>query len=426
MLIIDKNNQDWNKEEYELQINRNQIKITANHQEGVIRGIQTLRQVFPALIESETIQSSKWNIPSGTIHDYPKYKYRGAMLDVSRHFFTVDEVKRYIDLIALYKINHLHMHLSDDQGWRIEIKSWPKLTKIGGYSSVNNEKPGFYSQEDYTELINYAQQRFVTIVPEIDLPGHTNAALASYAELNENNKTTELYSGIKVGFSSLAIQKEITYVFIDDVIRELASLTPGPYIHIGGDESHSTNHDDYIYFMNKTLNIVSKYNKKALGWDEIAHANVNENHTVQFWSNKKNTALGLKKGTKVIFSPAKYAYLDMKYDSTTTLGLMWAGTTEVDKTYNWLPDTIIQNINPQQILGVEAPLWSETIKTNADIEYLAFPRICGIAEIGWSQNNTLNWEEYKTRLAKQKERFEILGINFYESTVVEWELPEDK
>lgn len=418
-LKIDTNSRT--KEAYVLKINKRSVVLTSGSPEGIFRGIQTFRQVLPYNIEIDTLQQCEWIIPCGIITDQPKYSYRGAMLDVARHFFTVEEVKKYIDQIALYKINHLHLHLTDDQGWRIEIKSWPNLTNIGSKSSVNNEKPGYYTQKQYTELVKYAARQHITIVPEIDMPGHTNAALASYAELNENNEATALYTGTEVGFSSLAIHKKITYKFIDDVIREVAEINPGGYIHIGGDESHATNHDDYIYFMNNVLNMVEKYGKTAIGWDEMAHANVNKDHIVQFWSNKTNTALGIKKGAKVIFSPAKYAYLDMKYDSTTTLGLDWAGTTEIDEAYNWLPDTLIQNIDTHQILGIEAPLWSETIITNSDIEYLAFPRLCGIAEIAWSQNNNLNWENYKLRLSKHSKRLEAIDINFYKGKLIEWE-----
>ncbi len=204
----------------------------------------------------------------------PKYGYRGAMLDVARHFFTVDEVKKYIDLLAMYKINKLHLHLSDDQGWRIEIKSWPNLTNYGGSTEVGGGPGGFYTQEEYIELVSYAQERFITIIPEIDLPGHTNAALASYPELNCNGKSPDLYTGTEVGFSTLCANKEITFQFLDDVIREISEITPGPYFHIGGDESHVTKEEDYITFINRSQDMVLKYGKKVMGWDEIQNADL--------------------------------------------------------------------------------------------------------------------------------------------------------
>ena len=237
-------------------------------------------------------------MPTGVIRDAPKYSYRGAMLDVSRHFFTVEEVKQYIDLLALYKINHLHLHLSDDQGWRIEIKSWPNLTEYGGRSEVGGMTGGFYTQEEYKDLVAYAQDRFITVVPEIDIPGHTNAALASYPELNCNGKTAELYTGIEVGFSTLCVDNEITFQFLDDVIREISAITPGEYFHIGGDESLSTNEEDYIVFIDKTQDIVEKYGKNVMGWDEIQSSNIKPNTIAQYWADADNATRRFEEGRK--------------------------------------------------------------------------------------------------------------------------------
>lgn len=420
VLALDKERYALGDEGYELNISPKNITISAKNVAGAFRGVQTLRQLLPPEIEADTVHRKEWFVPTGTIRDYPKYQHRGVMLDVVRHFFTVDDVKRFIDLIAYYKMNTLHLHLTDDQGWRIEIKSWPKLTRIGGSTEVGGGKGGFYTQEEYREIIDYAAERHITVIPEIDMPGHTNAALASYPELNCNNKAPELYTGIKVGFSSLCIHKEITYLFIDDVVREVASLTPGPYIHIGGDESHKTKDEDFVYFINRVKNVVKKYDKTLVGWDEIAHADIDSSHVIQYWANAKNAKLGTGKGAKVIMSPAKYAYMDMKYDSTTHLGLDWAGYTEVDEAYSWHPGTLVSGLPAENILGVEAPLWAETIETIADIEYLTFPRLPGYAEIGWSRDSLLNWENYRQRLASHKNRFEIMGINYYKSPEVDW------
>lgn len=420
ILKLDEEKTELGEEGYELEIGTKNITITAKKSAGVFRGIQTLRQLLPAEIESDSVQPQNWYVASGTIRDLPRYSHRGVMLDVVRHFFSVEDVKRFIDLIAYYKINTLHLHLSDDQGWRIEIKSWPKLTEIGGSTEVGGGEGGFFTQEEYLEIIDYAAKRYITIIPEIDMPGHTNAALASYPELNCDNVATKLYTGTRVGFSSLCIHKEITYTFVDDVIKELASLTPGQYIHIGGDESHSTKHTDFVYFINRVKDIVKKYNKTMIGWDEIAHADIDASHFIQYWSNAKNAKLGTSKGAKVIMSPAKHAYLDMKYDSTTKLGLDWAGHIEVDKAYNWNPDKLVDGLPSESILGVEAPLWAETIETIEDIEYLAFPRIPGYAEIGWSPDSLHNWDEYRQRLSAHKSRFEIMGINYYKSPKIDW------
>jgi len=407
-------------EGYEIEIKESSIIISANKPAGLFYGVQTLRQLLPASIETGSLISEPLLVATGTIKDSPTYGYRGAMLDVSRHFFGVDDVKRYIDLISIYKMNRLHLHLSDDQGWRIEIKSWPKLTEIGGSSQVGGGKGGFYTQEQYKDIVKYAQDRFITIIPEIDMPGHTNAALASYPELNCDGKATELYHGVKVGFSSLCIDKEITYQFIDDVIRELAAINPGEYIHIGGDESHATATEDYINFINKTQKIVEKYGKKVIGWDEIAHAKLLPNTVVQYWAKGKNAIKGIEQGAKVLMSPSKIAYLDIKYDSISRIGLTWAGLTEVDDAYNWSLETFEKGISKENIIGIEAPLWTETVQTMNDIEYLVFPRIMGIAEIGWTPTLQRNWDEYKVRLGKHKDRLEALDIDYYPSKLVPW------
>jgi len=404
-------------EGYQLEIDKNLITISAKSAAGCFNGIQTLLQTMPIKLNT----GEKLKIATGTVRDFPEFAYRGAMLDVGRHFFNVEEVKQFIDFLATYKMNVLHLGLSNDQGWRIEIKSWPKLTEIGGSTEVGGGPGGFYTQEQYSEIVRYAMERNITIVPEIDMPGHTNAALASYAELNCNGKATELYTGIEVGFSTLCTDKEITYKFIDDVIRELAEITPGPYIHIGGDESHSTPLEDYIPFVNRVQDIVVSHGKKVIGWDEIANATPIKGATIQFWDNIKNTTMGLEKGAKVLISPASKAYLDMKYDSTTQLGLNWAGYIEVDHGYSWNPTDLVPELTKDKILGVEAALWTETVSNIDEAEQLVFPRLPGYAEIGWTKPEDRNWDEYKLRLAQHGKRFEAKNINFYRSSLVPWE-----
>ena len=416
-LSVASQDNELGNEGYELKIDKKQITISAKSAAGCFNGIQTLLQALPVkVVPNETMQ-----IATGTIRDFPEYAYRGAMLDVARHFFSVEDVKRFIDFLAAYKMNTLHLGLSNDQGWRIEIKSWPRLTEIGGSTEVGGGEGGFYTQEQYTEIVKYAQDRNIMIIPEIDMPGHTNAALASYAELNCNGKATELYTGIEVGFSTLCTGEEITYKFIDDVIRELAEITPGPYIHIGGDESHVTPMKDYIPFVNRVQEIVVSHGKKVIGWDEIANATLVNGATVQFWDNVKNTTMAIEKGAKVLISPASKAYLDMQYDSTTTLGLHWAGYIEVQKGYSWNPTELVPGLTKDKILGVEAALWSETVTNIDEVEYMVFPRLPGYAEIGWTTPDSRSWNEYKFRLAQHGKRFEAMEINFYRSSMVPWE-----
>jgi len=407
-------------EGYFIQIDENQLKVTANKPDGVFMAIQTIRQLLSDKIESASKEDGPWEIPTGTIRDFPSYEYRGAMLDVSRHFFGIDDVKRYIDLLAFYKFNVLHLHLSDDQGWRIEIKSWPNLTTHGGSTQVGGGKGGFFTQDQYKEIVKYAQDRFITIVPEIDMPGHTNAALASYPELNCNDSARQLYSGTEVGFSTLCVKKDVTYKFIDDVVRELAAMTPGPFIHLGGDESHATAKDDYLLFINKIQPIVKKYGKRMIGWEEAAQSNLDSGTVIQHWANPEHAKVAVKKGAKIIMSPARNIYLDMQYDSTSRIGLHWAAYVEVDSAYNWKLSTKTDGIPQGSILGVEAPLWTETVVNMDDIEYLVFPRLPGVAEIGWSKESERNWEEYKVRLGKHAFRMKALGIDFYRSKQVPW------
>jgi hexosaminidase len=429
-------------EGYHLDITEKFVTVSANTAQGAFRAIQTIRQLLPAAIELSSRQAISWRIPAGVIRDFPGYSYRGAMLDIARHFFSVSEVKRFIDLISLYKINYLHLHLSDDQGWRIEIKSWPNLTLHGGKTEVGGGEGGYYTQEQYKEIIKYAQERYITIVPEIDMPGHINSALASYGELNGGTivpkegrlpidanankildgklKPTELYTGIEVGWSTLRLEKEATFRFVEDVIREISAITPGPYFHIGGDEAQVTKKEDYVQFINRFQQIVKANGKTMMGWEEIAQGEIGNNTIVQHWNLPKYAMMAVEKGSKLLMSPAKKAYLDMSYDSTSSFGLHWAAFIEVDSAYSWNPATYVDGISKKNIIGIEAPLWSETISNMDEVEYLLFPRLPGYAEIGWSQETGRNWEEYKVRLGKHAPRFKAMNIDFYRSKLVPW------
>jgi hexosaminidase len=341
------------------------------------------------------------------------------MLDVARHFFPVNDVKRYLDLLAYYKLNRFHLHLTDDQGWRLVINSWPKLATYGGSKQVGGGPGGYYTQAEYADIVAYAQSRYIMVVPEIDMPGHTNAALASYAELNCNGIAPALYTGTNVGFSSLCTSKELTYQFLDDVLKELAALTPGPYIHIGGDEAQATRPDDYVSFIARVQAIVQAHGKQMIGWEEIAQARLLPTAVAQHWHSDL-AQKAAQQGAQVIMSPASKSYLDMKYNAATSLGLSWAGYIEVPDAYNWDPAKAVSGVAESAILGVEAPLWSETIKTIRDIEFLAFPRLPGYAEIGWSPAAQRDWNEYKVRLGAHGPRLAAMGVNFYRSAQVPW------
>lgn len=422
IFILKATDSAWQGQEaYRLRISPDSVLLISATAEGAFRGIQTIRQLIPDISIDTLAPQPLWPIPAGEIKDRPNFGYRGSMLDVSRHFFSVEDVKKYIDLLAYYKINVLHLHLTDDQGWRIEIKSWPKLTEVGGSTEVGGEAGGFYTQEEYKELVAYAAERHMIIVPEVDMPGHTNAASVSYPFLNGNGKTPELYEGTRVGFSTFDTRKDSVYIFIDDVIREITDISPGPYFHIGGDESHVTEKDDYIYFVNRVEKIVKKYGKRMIGWDEVATAEVDSTSIAQFWASEENARMAVEKGMQVIISPAKKAYLDMQYDSLSKHGLHWAAFIPVDTAYIWTPESYSQGIPPEQILGVEAPLWSETISNIDELEYLAFPRVIGYSELSWSTAENRNWEDYKVRLAAQAPFLDRMNVKYYPSELIDWE-----
>ncbi|NIK59424.1 beta-N-acetylhexosaminidase [Kribbella shirazensis] len=412
-------------EGYELRADASGVSITAATAEGVFRGVTTLRQLLPAKAEAGTAQDGPWEIAGTTITDSPRYGYRGAMLDVSRHFFTVDQVKHFIDLVSLYKINRLHLHLSDDQGWRIQVDSWPRLTEYGGSLQVGGGTGGAYTKADYAEIVRYAGEHYITVVPEIDTPGHTNAALASYPELNADGVAPKLYTETEVGFSTLTVGLDRTYEFLDDVFREVAEQTPGDVVHLGGDEAHSTPHSDYLTFVPKAAELVVKQGKTVMGWHEIADGPLPAGTIVQYWGteDEKAQALAVKaveQGATLVLSPANRAYLDMKYHAETPLGLQWAGLVSVEQSYSWNPATLVPNVPADAIHGVEAPLWTETLDDLEKVEFMVFPRLPGIAELGWSSEDALDWTTYKDRLAEQAPRWEVLGINFYRAPEIDW------
>jgi hexosaminidase len=408
------------EEGYRLSVAQTGVTLIAARAAGLFWGTQTMRQLLPPQIESGVRRSEAWHVPFGTIHDRPRFAWRGAMLDVARHFFGVDEVKRLVDLMALYKLNRLHLHLTDDQGWRIAIRSRPRLARQGGRTQIGGGTGGWYTQRQYREIVRYARDRFVTVVPELEMPGHTNAALSSYPELTCNGVAPEPYTGIEVGFSSLCIRKEATYAFVDDVVREVAALTPGAYLHIGGDEAHSTDPDDYTYFIGRVQRIVRRHGKRMIGWEEVSRAGLRRKSVVQHWHDPSLAQKAVAQGARLIMSPATKAYLDMKYTRRTPLGLTWAGTTTVRDAYDWDPATQVDGVEERDVLGIEAPLWSETIETRADLDSLAFPRLLGHAEIAWSPATGRSWADYRRRLTAQGERLDALGVSFHRSPEVRW------
>lgn len=410
-------------EGYHLDVTATAVTLRANTESGIVHGTQTLRQLLPAAIERSTAQRRPWPIPGVRIVDHPRYPYRGLMLDVARHFFSVAEIKRVVDLSSRYKLNHLHLHLTDDQGWRIAIESWPLLASVGGASEVGGGPGGCYSTDDYREIVAYAADRHVTVVPEVDIPGHTTAALASYPELNHDGVAPPRYTGIEVGFSALCVEKELTYRFLDDVFGELARLTPGPYLHIGGDEAMTLPVGDYAAIVERAQQIVRRHGKAAVGWHEITAASVEPSTVVQYWGSTPAPAdvlAAMERGAPVIMSPAARSYLDMTYDDRTPVGQSWAGHIAVRDAYGWDPATYVSGVDPAAVLGVEATLWTETIRTFADVELMLFPRLPAIAEVAWSPQPGSGWADFRRRLGAHAAGWDALGVAFYRAPDVPW------
>ena len=429
--------EELEEEGYTLTADETGIVIEAYEPAGVFNGTQTLRQMFPADIEKqEVVDDASWVVKEASIKDKPEYGYRGMHLDVARHFFTVEQVKRQIDLISQFKINKLHMHLSDDQGWRLEIKgemygeSLDKLRTIGASTScsTNGYNPGQYTQEDFKELVRYAAERNVEIIPEFDMPAHAWAALVSLNFLNStedgkphagNYDNTKPYDGWDVGWASLEVNNEKTYEFIEEVVKQVSEISPSPIINLGGDEAHSTSAEDYNKFCNRVVEIGNKYGKTVMGWQNLDKALTDENKEnaiVQFWS---TGSAKMMSGVKYICTPADHAYMDMKYDDNCEFGLTWATMNPTDDSYNWEPTNYGTR---DQIVGIECCLWTETIATDYALDYMIYPRVAGHAEVGWTAPNSRTWKEYKGRIAQFYDRFINEGVQLRKDEII-WPTP---
>ena len=411
-----------NPEAYELTVSPDRVAIIGSGPAGLFYGFQTLRQLMPVGGEYEALLFQRprpFAIPAVHIVDVPRFEWRGAMLDVARHFFGVEDVERYIDLLAMLKMNRLHLHLADDQGWRIEIRSRPALTTVGAATEVGGTPGGFFTQAQFADLVSYAAARFVTIVPEVDMPSHTNAAQAAYPDVTCNGTAPAPYTGTDVGFSALCVESEATYKFVDDVVGELAAISAGPYLHVGGDETKTLTPQQYATFITRVQQIVAAHGKQMIGWDEIAAVPLLPTTIVQHW--RPRTDLDrLARAHRLILSPGDHAYLDMKYDDQTLLGLQWAGLVPVRQAYDWDPLTLVPGAIGSAVLGVEAPLWTETAANMRDLEFLAFPRIGAIADVAWAPAKARDWEAFRKRLGAQAPRWTALGINFYRAPEIEW------
>ena len=429
-LTIDKK-QQYGTEGYILNITDNGISLIAKTTTGLFRGTQTLRQMLGAKIEASTQQKGPWNISKGHVVDYPRMAYRGFMLDVARHFYSVAEVKILLDQMALYKFNFFHFHLTDDQGWRIEIPGWPKLTTVGSRSGVNQTdcQSCFYTLKEFDEIIAYAEERHISVIPEIDTPGHVRAAMASYPdELYCDGEAPDWpYTSMKVQISSLCFSNPKIYEFFNDVIATIAPRINSDYIHVGGDETPKwVKHEDYQTFMLKAKAIITKHNKKMIGWtDDLGSVKGLDSDVIgQHWAIDavccETTLSVVAQGGKILMSPANKTYLSLKYNEKSPFGGSFAGYNNTQNGYNWDPATIAPGVKEKDIIGIEAALWGERIKSLADAHYMIFPRLMSLSEVGWTPQKDRDWDEFKHRLGSHGPRLRELGINYYRSPLVPW------
>lgn len=446
------------KEGYRLKVSKTGITIFAAEPAGIFYGIQTLLQLFPYHIESKTRLDLEdpFIIPAVTIEDHPRFGWRGLMLDVSRHFFTVAEVKEFIDQMVKYKFNLLHLHLTDDQGWRIEIKSLPNLTKVGAwrvprtgtFGLLSKPQPGeaatyggFYTHEDIKDLVKYASDRFVNILPEIDMPGHSLAALASYPELSctpgeyyvSPGDRFMIWPGGGQHFyglldNTICPANERSYEFIDKVFTEVAQLFPFAYIHMGGDETARNfwEKNDQIkalmqkeglknldevqsYFVKRVQKIINSKGKKMIGWDEILQGGLAPNATVMSWRGMKGGIEAAKKGHEVVMSPTDFAYLDYMQGDGVIEPPVYASL-RLKKTYQFEP--LPDSVNPALIKGGQANLWTEQIYNTRHMQYMLWPRAFAIAECLWSPKEKKNWNDFISRVESHFSRLDEAEIKY--------------
>ncbi|RLK60005.1 family 20 glycosylhydrolase [Actinokineospora cianjurensis] len=429
-------------EGYRLVTDERSATISADTPAGLFLGVQTLRQLLPAWAESRTRVSAVWQAQAARISDYPRFAYRGVMLDVARSYLTVAEIKRYIDTAVLFKVNTLHLHLTDDQAWRIAVTpprdnpsglDYDALTRVGSLGGADiyaNGNPlgtgpairGYYTQRDYAEVVAHAKARFVTVVPEIDGPGHTNAALASIPKLNPDGVAKPMNTTADVGYSTLDANSPVTYEFLRTVFSQIAALTPGPYLHIGGDEALVTGHDNYLTYLRRLLPEVARLGKLPMGWNEYAAVDLPPGAVIQFWrgSTLADVLKQVSRGAKVVMSPAGTTYIDQKYDPSSPIGLSWAcrNACDFDRYYDWQP--VRDGLTESDVIGVTAPLWSETVRGLAQAQWLSYPRLVSIAEVGWTPQADRNLPDFTARLSSLGSRLTIAGVNFRPSPAVPW------
>lgn len=444
------------KDEYDMSIDADKIDIMGASHEAVFYGIQTLLQLFPA--DKDSVSNKEFNIPQLVIKDYPRFQYRGMHLDAGRHFFGVNEIKKYIDYLAYHKFNTFHWHLTEDQGWRIEIKKYPLLTSVGGfrngtiighYPGTGNDSRhygGFYTQEEVKEIVKYALDRYITIIPEIEMPGHSSAAIAAYPQLScFPDESTQIkpntpWAGSRKGkqvqqtwgvFEDVYCPSDYTFKFLENVLDEVMQLFPSKYIHIGGDECPKTNwkrsafcqklikeknlKDEnglQTYFISRIEKYLNSKGRNIIGWDEILEGGLAPNATVMSWRGEEGGIAAAKQHHDVIMTPGTYCYFDhsqTKDEDSVTIG----GYLPLEKVYNYEP--VPKELNEQEakyVLGAQGNVWTEYIGNMSKLEYMIFPRMSALSEVLWSPKKSGDWKDFEVRLPDMIKRYKLWGANY--------------
>jgi hexosaminidase len=437
-----------NDEGYNLTVTSGKILIKAKSAAGLFYAVQTIRQLLPVEVEKQSvIEGLSLSIPACAIKDEPGFVYRGMHLDVGRHMFPVEYVKRYIDMIALHKMNTFHWHLTEDQGWRIEIKKYPKLTQVGAYRKetieghagkkpeVYDGKPygGFYTQDEVRDIVAYAKARFVTIIPEIEMPGHALAALASYPELSCTGGPFEVGTTWGVYKDVYCAGKEETFNFLEDVLSEVIDLFPGKYIHRGGDECPKDRWEKcsfcqkrikdeglkdenelQSYFIKRIEKFLISKDRKLIGWDEILEGGLAPEATVMSWRGIDGGIAAAKQNHDVIMTPGNFMYLDHYQADPASQPLAIGGYLPLERVYSYNPMPSELNEEQQKyILGPQGNLWTEYIPTPEQMEYMAYPRMFAVAEVGWTPDRLKDFEDFLARFEILKKRYDEIGINYF-------------
>ncbi len=456
-------NKELAPEEYWLDVTKKGVKIQASSAAGFRYATQTIGQMLPAAFYGKGKASAKWVLPCASIKDKPRFAYRGMHLDVARHFFDVNEVKRFLDVMAAYKLNRFHWHLTEDQGWRIEIKKYPKLTEIGAWRDStmigknwnefdHTRYGGFYTQEEIKDVVAYAADLGITVIPEIDLPGHMVAALASYPELGCTGGPYSVRPTWGIADEVLCPGKETTFKFIEDVLEEVMELFPSEYIHIGGDEcpkkewakcpacqkrikqlgikadaEHTAEQYLQNYVTERVQKFVNEHGRKIIGWDEILEGKLAEGATVMSWRGSKGGIKAAKMGYDVIMTPNTYMYFDYyQSDSTSLEPLAIGGCLPTEKVYQCEPYTDIPEEAQKHILGVQANLWTEYIATTEYLEYMLLPRMSALSEVQWCQPENKDYDRFKKSLMHSFDIYDAMGMTYCREVIGQYGMPEKK